>query len=186
MRLVGAQKLAAFLADSRKPCGVCFFGRVKTAEVDLPAVHYGSGCETPSSVVSINAARKLPGASAVSVPSVFGKGRFAQVQEAVVHTVKIFVIDVFRPLASEHYPDHAVRAITTVIYADPNIFTVRRTRLLTGEALVPIGVRLCVRKMVQRTLLPSERARLRIIREALAQILCVWQPPVFSHWGIMP
>lgn len=170
MTLIGAEELASLFARSGAPRSMGLFWRIERPKVNFLAVYCDPGSEPGASVVPINAARQFPDIRAVSVPSVLGKCCLTQVRKAVVQAIKVFVINVFRPLAGDHHPDHAMRAIASIVYADPNVLPVRRSCLLTREALVPIGLRLCMGKMVQRTMFPGERTRLGIIEKTLMQI----------------
>lgn len=170
MKLIGSKKLTAFRAGNCTPSCVRFLGRVEGPKVDFLPVHRDSRSEPTAPVIFINAARQFRGPTLIRVPSILGKGRLAQVRKSVVQAVKVFVIDVLRPFTGEHHPDHAVRSITSIIYADPDVLTIRRTRRFAWEALVPIRLRLRMRKMIQRAMLPRKRARLRIINKTLMQI----------------
>lgn len=173
MRLVGTQELSAFFASRSKPCGVRFLGRVETAEVNLSMVSLYLGRESWSFAGSSYAARQARFRSA-AVPFILLVSCFSQVLPAIVSAVTIFVIDRLRPFASLHSPDHAMQTVMRFADLDGIISPIRicASRSSASEKPIPCSSRVGVLEMVEQARFPGQGTGLRVIVEALAQILC--------------
>lgn len=173
MKLVGAQEISTFFAGRSKPCGVRFLGRVETAEMNLSMVSLYLGRKSRSFARSSYAARQSRFRSA-AVPFVLLVGCFSQVFPAIVSAVTIFVIDRLRPFAGLHSPYHSMQTVMRFANLHEIIAPIRicASRSSASEKRIPCSLRVGVLEMVERARFPGQGTGLRVIVEALAQILC--------------
>lgn len=116
-----------------------------------------------------------------SVLLVLAVRRLAEVQPTIVRSIVVLMVNVWRILSGSHLPNNPVRVDLATI--QPNLNTTvlcNPAGRSSGPCRVPLVANPLRLEVMDRSHLPPKRSVLRVIIEALAQILCVWQRLV-SH-----
>ena len=162
---VGAEKLAASSLDKGAPGRMRLFRCVEIPEMNLLLPYFCQRAEAMPSNKS-DAAWQVSLWSR-SVPCVLPNSTVAQVYPSVVSAIMVCMVNMHRPFACLHRPDHPMHAECVRSQGDENVaFPVRPARRPASFLKVPVMLGERVFEMMKRTLFPCQHTGFGIVGEA--------------------